>query len=398
MRRTRCLVWIGCLLITSCARPQSDLPVPQPLSDGGSGSRGLPSAVGADPVPSLEPSLSSPTPGTESTPRPGPAGRLMGIGLPGFSGDGGPAWLAALSHPAGVTTRRGEVLVSDTGNGRIRRIDADGLASTWLGPDPAIDPPLTGPTRIVADDLSGLVFFTEPTLGLVRCVDIEGRVITVLGGGSLSAIQAGSGVSGRDAHLSAPVGLALDPAGRLLVADAGAHVVWQVDLDTGWRARGLAGSGAAGGTGDGGPAIAAGLDGPVDVQVTPGGEVLVVEESGHRVRRIRTDGVIERVAGTGLPGHDGDGLPALRSRLRGPTSVLALQDGTLYLTDRGNHRLVRVAPDGVMTAVAIEVEDPALLVPVSDQQGLLLDPGRHDLHAIHLAPTEGPATDVTGLP
>jgi serine/threonine-protein kinase len=306
----------------------------------------------------------------------------MGTGLPGFSGDGGPAWLAALSRPAGVTLRRGEILVSDPGNHRIRRIDADGLASTWLGPDPAIDPPLTAPTRLVADDLTGLVFFSEPATGLVRCVDIEGRVVTVLGGGSLEARDTGPGVSGRDIRLQVPAGLTLDPSGRLLVTDAAANVVWQVDLETGWMARAVAGTGQAGGLGDGGPARLAQLDGPVDVQMSSEGAIWVVEESGHRVRRIRPDGVIERVAGTGLPGRDPDGLQALRSRLNGPTSVLPGPDGSALVADRGNARLVRISPEGDLSTMPTEISEPAILAKGTDPEVLAVDPSRHELHVL----------------
>jgi|GEM_PF-6284514 len=341
---------------------------------------GVGAEVGAVSSPAPLPAV--PVSPPDAPPSPIPVGRLMGTGLAGFSGDGGPAWLAALSRPAGVTLRRGEILVSDPGNHRIRRIDADGLASTWLGPDPTIDPPLMAPTRLVADDLTGLVFFSEPATGLVRCVDIEGRVVTVLGGGSLEARDSGSGVSGRDVRLQLPAGLTLDPSGHLLVTDAAANVVWQVDLETGWMARVVAGTGQAGGLGDGGPARMAQLDGPVDVQVTSEGAIWVVEEAGHRVRRIRPDGVIERVAGTGLPGRDLDGLQALRSRLNGPTSVLLGPEGSALVADRGNARLVRISPEGDLSTTPTELSEPAILAKGIDPEVLAVDPSRHELHVL----------------
>lgn len=383
------------IVLSGCARPQGgsapDVPATRPL-DVPAPLRDPRASPGLQPTPPR----STPTPVTSLLPV--PVGRLMGTGSPGYSGDGGPAWMAALSHPSGVTLRRGEILVSDTGNSRIRRIDADGLASTWLGPDPSIDPPLSAPTRIVADDLSGLVFFSEPVRGLVRCVDIEGRVVTVLGGGAIEASDVGAGVSGRDVKLHVPGGLALDPSGRLLVADAGAHVVWQVDLETGWRARVLAGTGQPGGLGDGGPAIVAQLDGPVDVQVSGEGEVWVVEETGHRVRRIRTDGVIERVAGTGLPGRDPDGLPALRTRLKGPTAVLPGPDSSLFVADRGNGRLVRVNGDGTLTTEKTEVTDPVILAKGTEPQVLVVDPSRHELHVLMPEPESPTVQAISAIP
>ena len=310
-----------------------------------------------------------------------PIGLLMGTGWPGFSGDGGPALFASLDQPGGVAVRRGEILVSDSANHRIRKIDGDGLASTWLGPDPTIVPALVGPGRIVADDLTGLVFFSEPAHGLVRCVDTEGRVVTVLGGGTLGPGEAGEGSSGRDIALVEPGGLALDGLGHLFVADAGQHVVWRVDLDAGWRARCWAGTGRAGGLGDGGLAVEGELDGPVDVAIAPDGCLLVAERDGHRVRRVRTDGRLERVAGTGLPGRDPDGLASLGSRLRSPTGLMVDPRGVIWIADRGNSRLVRLDENGLLSTVMTDVVNPAILAAGPDDEILVVDPVMHQLHA-----------------
>jgi hypothetical protein len=112
-----------------------------------------------------------------------------------------------------------------------------------------------------------------------------------------------------------------------------------------------AGAGEAGSTGDGGPATAARIS-PGVVAALPDGGFLLVEPESHRVRRVRPDGIISTVAGTGARGFGGDGGPATAALLRNPQGVAVTADGGFLIADTGNSRIRRVAPDGVITTVA----------------------------------------------
>jgi serine/threonine-protein kinase len=130
---------------------------------------------------------------------------------------------------------------------------------------------------------------------------------------------------------------------RLLVADADNHQVRAIDLLT-RQVTVLAGDGAQGSGGDGGPATAAQLNQPYGVTVAPDGAVYVADFGDNRVRRIGPDGVISTVAGTGEAAFSGDGGPAVDAALSGPADVLLGPDGALYIADMVNGVVRRVAP------------------------------------------------------
>ena len=104
--------------------------------------------------------------------------------------------------------------------------------------------------------------------------------------------------------------------------------------------------------GDGLPAVEARLSSPFDVATGPDGSVYVTDLGQHRVRRIAPDGTISTVAGTGDAGFTGDGGPATAARLDMPSGVTVGSDGSVFIADTNNGRVRRVAPDGTITTVA----------------------------------------------
>ena len=114
----------------------------------------------------------------------------------------------------------------------------------------------------------------------------------------------------------------------------------------------VAGIGAAGGAGDGGPAVAAQLNVPVGVAALPDGGFLVTEYEGQRIRRVSAAGVITRVAGTGSAGFSGDGGAATAARLNKPVGVSATSDGGFLIGDSLNGRVRKVSADGTIATVA----------------------------------------------
>lgn len=141
--------------------------------------------------------------------------------------------------------------------------------------------------------------------------------------------------------------VAIDAEGNLYLADQYNQRVCKVDtkgiLTT------LAGSGQAGFSGDGGPATAARLTGPCAVAVDPQGGVLLCDSGNNRVRRVDPSGTISTIAGNGRPEDTGDGGPAIRAGLRGPGSIAVMPDGSLYVWTENRAR--RIDPHRVIHTV-----------------------------------------------
>jgi hypothetical protein len=142
----------------------------------------------------------------------------------------------------------------------------------------------------------------------------------------------------------------------------------------------VAGTGETGFSGDNGPATAARLNSSHDVLVDAAGNLYIADTFNHRVRKIRPDGVILTVAGTGEPGFSGDNGPATAAQLRQPEHVAVDPAGSLYFSDTGNHRVRRVNPDGTLTTVAGTGKEgfsgdngPATAARLSTPTGLALD-------------------------
>ena len=105
----------------------------------------------------------------------------------------------------------------------------------------------------------------------------------------------------------------------------------------------MAGNGEAGYSGDGGPALEAGLNEPYEIRFDLEGNVLFVERANHVVRRVdRQTGLISTLAGTGQEGFSGDGGPAVEARLNQPHSIQVGPEGDLFICDIGNHRVRKV--------------------------------------------------------
>lgn len=160
----------------------------------------------------------------------------------------------------------------------------------------------------------------------------------------------GDGGPARLAQFNAPADLAFDAAGNVYIADSGNHRIRKITPDGVIRT--IAGSGELGTRGDGGPATAAELNEPRGLTVDATGNVYFADSLNHRVRRITPDGIISAVAGTGLEGFAGDNGDATSARLTLPLDVVIDKEGNLFIADTGNHRIRKVTPSGVITTVA----------------------------------------------
>jgi uncharacterized protein (TIGR03437 family) len=296
------------------------------------------------------------------------AGRLVtvaGTGAGAFSGDGGAATAASLRQPAGIALdAEGNLLIMDSGNQRVRRVNrTSGVISTVAGGGQrgfcGDNGPAAGACFRNAFGLAvtsgGEILIADRDNFRIRRVNGQGTITTAAGNGLL--LQSQDGVQAVAALLGEPRGLAMDANGNVLVADNRNGLIRRVAPNGVITT--VAGSGAREDNGDGGPAKAAGLAGPLGVAVDAAGNIFVADADNNRVKRIGTDGIINTVAGTGQAGFSGDGGPATQARLNGPSAVAIDRSNNIYITELENGRLRQVTPNGQIRTLAASLNQPA---------------------------------------
>jgi streptogramin lyase len=139
--------------------------------------------------------------------------------------------------------------------------------------------------------------------------------------------------------------MAIGPDGSLYFCDRGNQRIRRIDLAT-KKITTIAGNGQRGYAGDSGPAIEAMLSEPHELAFDRAGDLYIAERDNHVIRKITMKtGIISTVAGTGEPGFSGDGGPATRAQLRQPQGIFLDRDGTILISDVGNHRIRRLHVD-----------------------------------------------------
>jgi len=276
----------------------------------------------------------------------------------GGGGNGGEAIDASLYLPEGVAVGDdGTFYIADTENCQIRRVDPGGGTVSILGHescgfsmggDADLGPwQHTNHPRGVAVGPDGLVYVADTINCRVRRVEAAGTVTTIAGNGSCRA--SGDGGPAVDAGLS-PWDLGWDLLGNLLIADVFNCRIRS--LDGAGTITTLAGNGDCAFSGDGGPATEASLFFPRDMATGPDGAIFVADTENCRVRRIDpATGTIETVAGGGLCSAGGDGEMADASSLQ-PWALAVDADGAVLVADRADCRIRRFVPGGEIRTIA----------------------------------------------
>ncbi len=180
--------------------------------------------------------------------------------------------------------------------------------------------------------------------------DCGKNMLWTAAGSGATAYGSGEGRQSVTVGFNTPWGLAIDAQDRIYVADAGNNAVRRIDPDG--TVTTVAGTGTAGYSGDGGPATAARLSAPVRLAFDAVGNLYIADSSNNRIRKVTPAGIISTVVGTGTAGNTGDGGQATAARLRTPYDVAFAPDGTMYIADRGNHKIRKVTPAGVISTFA----------------------------------------------
>jgi sugar lactone lactonase YvrE len=291
---------------------------------------------------------------------------IAGTGELGFNRDGLPANATDLFLPSAV--RRGPdglVYLMDFNNQRFRVVEEDGTVRTVVGDGfHAIAATDVAPTDSPLENPIDFRFFSDGRLVFVSYHDP--RVLEIGHDGLLHVIAGAgdgvTGVEGDEGDGGPPLealfiqldGIAVAPDDAIYVSDSLANRVRLIrdgTIDT------VAGTGDAAYAGDGGPGIDAALQWPTALELDPEGNLFIADTRNHVVRRLAVDGTITTVAGTGVAGAAGDGGPAVAAQLDQPYGLALDDDGSLYIGDRGNFRVRRVDPRGVIETIAGTGED-----------------------------------------
>ena len=195
----------------------------------------------------------------------------------------------------------------------------------------------------MAFDAAGNLFLGDERR--IRKVSPAGIITAVAGNGRFRF--SGDGGPAVSATLNYPLNVALDANDRLYIVDNLNHRVRTVTRDG--TISTLAGNGIADFFGDGGPATSASLNVPDGLVISPTGDVYVAERYNNRIRKVTTAGVITTVAGNGVAGFSGDGGLATSASLFYPTGLALDAAGNLYIVESGNNRVRKVTPSGVIT-------------------------------------------------
>lgn len=400
---------------------------------------------------------------------------FAGTGNAGFSGDGGPANAAQLNSPYGLMfDGAGDLLIADLGNARIREVTPDGNIATVAGGgslpaggvnegSAATSVALTTP-RNLASDGNGGFYISDFGANCVFRVASDGSLTTAAGSG----IQGywGDGGSANRADLSNPAGLAVDRDGSLYIADSGNHAIRRVlnsiistvqravtptglavdafgslyiadpnageilaasstgsitvynlsasDLAFGidgylyatnatlvWRVSFTGPSlvVAGGGNlayGDGGAATGALLQHPSGVASDSNGNIYIADRDNNRIRRVAPDGTIATIGGTGASGNTGDYGAAIQATFSAPSAVTLDPFGNLYVIDSGNQRVRYITPAGTIFGLNVTgLISPAYAIGDSRGNVFVSDAGSGTI--LEVAPNGAVTTVVSGL-
>ena len=280
---------------------------------------------------------------------------IAGNGNAGFSGDGGGATQASLSTPAGVAVdTNNNIFIADSGNARIRKVSG-GIITTLAGNGAFVLSGDGGPASAatlsqnfqVGADTHGNLYIADPDNNVVRQVNTSGVINTIAG--TSSPGFSGDGGSATQARLNTPEGVAADSKGVIYIADYNNHRIRKISngvITT------FAGTGQTGYNGDNIPATTANLNSPLGLAVDSADNLYVADYNDHRIRRVSAGtNVITTIAGNGMSGDGGDNGPATNATLMGPIAVAVDGSGRVFIADLVADR-IRVVAGGTIKAFA----------------------------------------------
>ncbi len=287
---------------------------------------------------------------------------IAGTGTAGYNGDGIAATAAQLNNPSGIAVDTSDnVYVSDTGNERIRKVTfATGLISTIAGTGTsgyngdgiaATAAQLSSPSGISLD-ASGDLFIADSGNSRIREVKAATGLISTTAGTGIAGYN-GDGSSGTSTEVNGALGVVVNAAGNIFIADSGNARIREVNASTGLTST-VAGTGVAGHNGDNVAATSGEISNQPDIAVDAAGDLFIADVNNNVIREVNAQtGIITTVAGNGTAGFSGDGGLATSAELNEPTSVAVDAEGDIFIADFQNNRIREVnAQTGLISTIA----------------------------------------------
>jgi uncharacterized protein (TIGR03437 family) len=235
-------------------------------------------------------------------------------------------------------------------SGIITTVAGNGVQGSSGDGGPATQASMYIPIRCAVDSANNL-YITDQSGHKIRKVTPAGTISTVAGTGAGAGPHSigsysGDGGLATAANLNNPTAVTVDSGGNIYFSDQYNQRIRKVD--TNGIITTIAGTGTAGYSGDGGPATAAMLNYPGGLTVDQNGDIYVADDNNYSIRKI-SKGVITTVAGNGAQGYSGDGGPATQAEFNGQFGVALDPPGNLYIADSANGRIRKVASLGAAT-------------------------------------------------
>ncbi len=240
------------------------------------------------------------------------------------------------------------MIIASAANAQIITTEAgNGTASSTGDGGSALAASFNNPAGAYYDAI-GNIYVVEYSGHRIRKINTSGIVSTFAGTGT--AGFAGDGGPATAAKFHYPIDLVDDAAGNVYIVDNTNHRIRKVDVAGNIST--YAGNGTAAYSGDGGPATAASLRNPNRMTIDAAGNIFIADAGNNVIRKISSTGIITTVVGTGVSGFSGDGGPATAARMSQPLGVGFDGNGNMYIADGFNRRIRKVNPSGIISTIA----------------------------------------------
>lgn len=276
---------------------------------------------------------------------------VAGDGTKGDAGDGGPANKAKIAGPHNAAiSPDGDIYIADTWNHKVRKIDAKtGIISTVAGTGkkgfsgdggPALQADFNEVYCIAFNAAFDTLYIVDLQNKRVRALNLKTGVVNTIAGNGVKGTPA-DGADAKTSPLNDPRAVAADKHGNVYILERGGHSLRMVDPQG--KLHAIAGNGKPGAGGDNGPALQASLRGPKFICIDLDDNVLIADSDNNAVRKVIVkEKKIVRVAGTGKLGLGAMGAAPEATELAKPHGVFMHPDGTIYIADSDNHRVLKI--------------------------------------------------------
>ena len=301
-------------------------------------------------------------------PKSGQVETVAGNGVKLFAGDGGPATGATLSFPHGMSVdKKDNLIFSDKGHFRIRKITPDGIINTIGGNGlrgnvgdniPALEANFYNVTTIVQNP-KGDMFMASPSgfVSLIRRFDSKGIIHDFIDTATPKYREAisnskykGLVQKGAVATITQFSDIVFDPNGNLFTSDRLNHQIRKIDTEG--NVSTIAGTGDSDHYGDNGPALEAAFRDPNALASDSEGNIYIADTANNLIRKIDTNGIVTTFAGNGEHSDSGDGGPALKASIRSMDDIEFNPAGELHILGTNTHKVRKITKDGKIMTVA----------------------------------------------